>query len=69
MVKYNISQKHAECIGCQACVNVCPDNWVMDSSGKAKPKKTVITTAEELKCNKEAETSCPVQIIKVSKVK
>ena len=68
MVKYKISQKHAECIGCQACVNVCPDNWVMDADGKAKPKKKIIN-ASELDCNKQAESTCPVQIIKISKVK
>jgi ferredoxin len=67
MVKYKISQKHAECIGCQSCVAVCPDNWLMGSDGKAKPKKTMITTKAELECNKKAEAACPVSIIRVKK--
>ena len=67
MVKYTVSQKHAECIGCQACVTVCSANWVMGGDGKARPVKKVITTAEELSCNKQAETACPVQIISVKK--
>ena len=67
MVKYVVSQKHAECIGCQACVTVCPSNWVMGSDGKANPKKKEIN-ASQLDCNKQAESSCPVQIISVKKV-
>lgn len=67
MVKYSVVQKHSECIGCQACVASCPDNWVMGSDGKAKPKKTTITE-KEFECNKRAESACPVQIISVKKV-
>ena len=68
MASYKIVQKRAECIGCGSCVAVCPNNWVMGSDGKAKPKKTMVSD-KELDCNKQAETACPVQIIKVSKVK
>jgi ferredoxin len=52
-----------ECIGCMACVAVCPSNWEM-KEGKAIPKKTEITK-DDLKCNKEAAETCPVQCIKV----
>ena len=68
-MKYKITQDHAECISCQACVITCPDNWVMGSDGKAKPKKSIITTKAEVDCNKAAERGCPVQIIHVKKVK
>ena len=69
MVKYNIVQKHDKCIGCQSCVAVCPENWVMGGDGKANPKKKVISTKAEIDCNKRAETACPVQIIHLRKVK
>jgi ferredoxin len=36
----------------------------MGNDGKASPKKTTISE-KELKCNKDAESSCPVQCIHV----
>jgi len=59
-----IIQKHEECIGCGACVSVCPDNWEMGKDGKAKPKKTDV---KEVGCNQSAADTCPVQCIKVQK--
>ena len=52
------------CIGCGACISVC-DNWVMDGD-KVKLKKTTISE-KELKSNKEAEETCPVDAIKIEK--
>ncbi len=60
MVKIN--QEHDKCIGCGACVAVCPDNWEMGDDGKANPKQTEV---KEDGCNKEAESVCPVGIIHV----
>jgi len=65
MVK--IKQNIDECIGCGACVSVCPANWHMvDIKGmqKAKPKKTEL---KEIGCNQEAADICPVKCIKMVK--
>lgn len=52
------------CIGCGACVDICPDVFKMDGD-------KVISSLEELsdetaKCAKEAEETCPVDAIVVS---
>ena len=60
MVK--IVQEREKCIGCGACVSICPENWKMDDDGKASPKET---TLEEVGCNQDAANACPVQVIKV----
>jgi len=65
MPRFRIEQKRDECIGCGACVSVCPDNWKMEKDGKAKPKKTIV---DDVGCNQEAADVCPVQIIKIVKV-
>ena len=57
-----IKQDREKCIGCGACVAVCPDNWEMEEDGKSSPKKTEL---EEVGCNKEAAGACPVSIIEV----
>jgi len=61
MAKYKVIQDHSKCIGCGACVAVCPQNWVM-KEGKAVPKKKEISD-KELSCNKEAADVCPVKCI------
>ncbi len=49
-----------ECIGCESCVEVCPDVFVMDeATGHAKPKDPS-STAE---CVEEAIEICPVTAI------
>jgi ferredoxin len=53
------------CIGCGACVAICPDNWVMKDDGKSSPKKTNISD-NELECNKQAAEACPVDCIKIN---
>ncbi|MCX6712038.1 MAG: ferredoxin [Candidatus Woesearchaeota archaeon] len=59
-----IKQDRNICIGCGACVVVCPDNWVMDKDKKSKPKKTKLN---EVGCNEEAASVCPVQCITIIK--
>ena len=64
-----------KCIGCGACVAVCPKYWEMAEDGLVKLKggKTDSKTGNvelEIKavgCNQEAAESCPVQIIKIIK--
>ncbi len=61
---FKITQDRKKCIGCGACVSVCPDNWVMAKDGKAKPKKS----KSDLDCNQAAADGCPVHCIHVKKV-
>jgi len=64
MAKIKITQDVEACIGCGACVSICPDNWVMKGS-KSKPKKTELN---DLGCNQEAADACPVQCIKIKEM-
>lgn len=49
-----------DCVGCGACVSVCPENWDLDDSGKAKPKETQV---DEVGCNSDAADMCPTNAI------
>ena len=46
-----------ECIGCGACVSVCPEGFEM------KGGKAIVKNAKA-KCIKEAKENCPVDAIK-----
>jgi ferredoxin len=59
---YRIIQDREACIGCGACVSVCPENWEMKDDGKSSPIKTEV---EEIGCNQDAADICPVQCIKI----
>jgi len=48
-----------KCIGCGACVSICPKNFEL-AEGKAKAKNTEI---KKITCEKEAADSCPVNAI------
>jgi ferredoxin len=61
-----------KCIGCGTCVAVCADFWEMGSDGKSNLKAAKDAgeskfelELEEVGCNKEAASSCPVQIITI----
>jgi ferredoxin len=58
---FKIKQNIDACIGCGACVAICPENWEFDN-GKAKPKKTELS---EIGCNKSAADACPVKCIEI----
>ena len=60
-----IKQDLNKCIGCGACVSVCPGNWKF-SGTKPKPVKTEV---KDVGCNKKAADICPVQCIKVTEKK
>ena len=68
--------QRAKCIGCGSCVEVAPDRWKMNNlDGKsilidAKGKKgffTIELTDDEYQENKEAESICPMHIIRIEK--
>ena len=58
---FKISINKEDCIGCGACVAVCPENWEIND-GKASPKNESV---EEVGCNKDAADSCPMNCISV----
>jgi ferredoxin len=71
MSHYRITHDRKACIGCGACVSVCPENWEMiEKNGefKAKPKKLDINE-DEYNSNSEASTICPVECIQIEKIK
>ena len=65
MSKFKIEVNKNECIGCGNCAAICPSRFEM-SEGKSKPKKAEVG---ELGCAQEAADACPVQVIKITKIK
>jgi ferredoxin len=59
MAKIAINQN--TCIGCGACVSICPQNFEM-KDGKAHVKKAEV---KKITCEKEAAESCPVNAISI----
>ena len=55
-----IEYEEDKCIGCGACVAVCPNNWEMKNT-KAHPK----SLDSDVECNKDAANTCPVQCIHI----
>ena len=71
MSRYKILFDRKACIGSGACTSVCPENWeLVEKNGefKAKPKKLEISE-EEYASNSEAAAICPVECIKIEKIK
>ena len=50
-----------KCIGCGACVAVCPKSFGM-KDGKAFAKKSEV---DKITCEKDTKDSCPVGAIKI----
>mgnify|MGYP002814640712 CR=1 FL=1 len=59
MVKIKVDKE--KCIGCGACVSVCPKAFKMEGV-KAVPIKADVKVVT---CEKDAESMCPVQAISV----
>jgi len=57
MVKITVDQE--KCIGCGACVSLCPKGFKL-VEGKACPIKAEV---KKITCEKEAADSCPVGAI------
>jgi len=71
MVRYKIVFEKKDCIGCGACTSQCPENWELvetEDGFKAKLKKQEINE-DEYSSNQEAADICPVDCIKIEKVK
>ena len=62
---YKIKVDKEKCISCGACINQC-NNLELGDDGKAQPKQAEV---KEIGCNKEAEKVCPVEAIKITKIK
>lgn len=65
MPKFKVEIDKDGCIGCAACNAVYPDNFEMGDDGKAKVLKPEVT---DIGKNQEAADSCPVQVIKITKL-
>jgi ferredoxin len=59
MVKIKVNRE--TCIGCGACVSICPKSFEMHE-GKAKEK---VSEVKKVTCEKEAAESCPVNAITI----
>ena len=75
-MKLVISHKRAECIGCNACVEIAPSYWKMDTDGRSMLKDSTPKQAffvretfdlEDLDVLKESEAQCPMRIIHLRK--
>ena len=51
---------HDECIGCESCVEICPEVFALDDSGE---KAVVIDPDSTADCVDEAIDTCPVEAI------
>ena len=61
----NVTINRETCIGCNACVATCPDNFEIDDENKAIVKNSSVP-AELEKCTKDAAKSCPVTCITIT---
>lgn len=70
-----IIHEYDKCIGCGACVSMCPKEWKMGKNGKAellesKPNPKNGNHEKEVAkigCNQDAADSCPINIIHIEK--
>ncbi len=77
MTNFKIEHDRPGCIGCGACASVAPEFWKMsDADGKSdligsneiKDGATIVKEElemEDLKNNREAADSCPVNVIHI----
>ena len=75
-MKFKIVYDRETCIGAAACAAVCPQHWKMVEDGKANlmgSKKNkdgkFEKIVDDLECNQEAADACPVNAIKIEKIK
>jgi len=79
-MKYKIQYNKETCIGAATCISVAPKLWELEKNGKAKllnskyNKKTklyelTIETEEEIEAAIDSAQVCPVNAIKITKIK
>ncbi len=78
MVSYKIEFDREACIGALACNAVAPDFWVLAKDGKVDLKEAtfnketkkweLIIKDADFKINDDAAYSCPVSVIKITKI-
>jgi ferredoxin len=70
--KYKIKHDRENCIGCSACMALCPNFWEMNADGRADiigGKRTEDEGQEleieenDFQCNMDAAEGCPVNVI------
>lgn len=75
MANHKVQHDRPNCIGCGACTGICPKFWEMGNDGKvnlkgskkiAKGWTELEIKEEDVDCNKEAASHCPVKVIHVS---
>lgn len=66
MTKFKVSIDRSACISDAICTAIS-ENWYMDRDGKASFVKEVIDESE-YEDNHEAEISCPVSVIKITRI-
>lgn len=66
MTKFKVAIERSACISDAICTAIS-DNWYMDRDGKASFVKEFIEESE-YEANHEAEISCPVSVIKITKL-
>jgi ferredoxin len=81
MAKYKININLDDCIGAYACAAVYPEMWEVDEKGKAHPKMGTLKKADssewiildetefDLELAKRSAEVCPVNAIKIEKIK
>lgn len=66
-----VTHEKEKCIGCGACVSLCPNFWEMGDNGKShlkgskKEGKNFALNVKEAGCNEDAANTCPVNCIHV----
>lgn len=75
-MSFKIVHFRKDCIGCNSCVNIAPQTWVMDEKeGKSvlvgSKQKGDLFVAESFDCDLEANIqaaeACPMKIIQINK--
>ena len=56
-----VSVDENKCIGCGACISVCPEVFELNENGKSRVKQE----ETDLECCKEAKDICPVDAITI----
>ncbi len=54
---------HDECIGCETCVELCPEVFALDAEGEKA--EVIKEDAVDLDCVQESIDSCPVECISI----